>query len=152
MAVRSRRSILRPVRLRRSLVLALVAVTAAFGTVQLSTGAAPAAAAPLSLEQCNGHGPGALGATMAMTCTVVVVNSLGGSTQGSTTTPTRTCALGPCAPGNGTFVSSSTDLVTTIDQCNGSDNDAAHPIRCEVSVVNRIEAGTPGANPSPRRP
>ncbi len=49
--------------------------------------------------------------------------------------------------GNGTFVSRSTSLVTSVNQCNGSDNDAAHPITCRVNITNNISADTPGARP-----
>ena len=108
--------------------------------------ASPAAhAATLSVDQCNNIGPGPGGATTGMNCTITVVNTISGGTSGSTTTVTRQCSLDPCPPGNGTFSSSSTDLVTSINQCNGSDNDAAHPISCSVSITNNISADTPGA-------
>jgi hypothetical protein len=104
-------------------------------------------AANLTIGQCNNIGPGPTGATTAMTCTVTVVNTISGGTTSSKTTETRQCSLGPCPPGNGTFTSSSTSLVTNIDQCNGSDNDAAHPITCRVTITNNISADTPGAKP-----
>lgn len=111
-------------------------------------GPLPAAhAATSTVDQCNGVAPSAFGATTSMTCTVTIVNTIDGSTTGSTTTVTRECSLGPCPGGNGTFTSSSTDLVTRVEQCNGSDNDAAQPIRCDVSITNNISAGTPGAEP-----
>ena len=36
----------------------------------------------------------------------------------------------PCSSPNGTFVTESVSLVTVIQQCNGSDNDAKHAISC----------------------
>ena len=106
-----------------------------------------ALAATTGASQCNGVGASAMGATTGMTCTITVVNTISGGTTHSTTTMRRTCSLGPCPPGNGTFTSSSTRLVTDINQCNGSDNDAAHPITCQVTVTNYISADTPGAEP-----
>ena len=126
---------------------ALLALLAAF---LLAGGVLPAPAAhaaTMAVDQCNGIGPSAAGATTAMTCTVEVVNTVDGGTTGSTTTVTRQCLLGPCAPGNGTFTTSSTSLVTDIDQCNDSDNDAAHPINCSVVVTNNIREDAPGALP-----
>ena len=104
-------------------------------------------AATTSVAQCNNNGPGPMGATTAMTCTVTVVNTITSGTTHSTTTLTRQCSLGPCAPGNGTFTSSSTSLVTNVNQCNGSDNDSAHPITCRVTITNNISADTSGAHP-----
>jgi hypothetical protein len=43
--------------------------------------------------------------------------------------------------------SSSPGLVTTVRQCNGSDNDAAHAITCDVNITNNISADTPQAQP-----
>jgi hypothetical protein len=113
----------------------------------LALSSVPAQAAAIGINQCNGIGPSASGATTAMTCTVQVVNTISGGTVGSTTTVTRQCSLGPCPPGNGTFTTTSTSLVTSVDQCNGSDNDAAHPITCSITIVNDISSDTPGALP-----
>jgi hypothetical protein len=106
-----------------------------------------AQAADLTVSQCNGQGPGAMGATTGMRCTVTVVNTIKGTKTSSTTTVTRHCSLGPCAHGNGTFVTHSTDLVTSVRQCNGSDNDSAHPIICRVTITNNISGNPPGAMP-----
>ena len=126
---------------------ALLALLAAFLLAGGVLPAPAARAATMAVDQCNGIGPSAAGATTAMTCTVEVVNTIDGGITGSTTTLTRLCLLGPCAPGNGTFTTSSTSLVTDIDQCNDSDNDAAHPINCSVVVTNNIRADEPGALP-----
>jgi hypothetical protein len=124
-----------------------VLLTASLSAAALSLGATPAAAAVITLNQCNNVGPGPAGATTGMTCTVTVVNTISSGTTSSTTTLTRQCSLDACPGGNGTFTSSSTDLVTDINQCNGSDNDAAHPINCTVNVTNNISVNTPGAAP-----
>jgi len=78
---------------------------------------------------------------------VTVVNTINGSTRSSTTTVTRLCTLGPCSTPNGTFTTHSSSLVTMVQQCNNSDNDAAHTISCEVHITNNISAGTPNAKP-----
>jgi hypothetical protein len=104
-------------------------------------------AATVTIDQCNGHGPAAEGASTGLTCSVTVVNTIRGTKTSSTTTVTRTCTLGPCSSPNGTFTSSSTDLVTSVSQCNGSDNDAAHPITCDVTITNNISSNTPQARP-----
>lgn len=130
------------------LVLSLVVLTGAFSAMGATLSPATAHAATPNIAQCNDIGPSAEGATTAMTCTVTVTNTIskGGATH-STTTLTRDCKLGPCPPGNGTFTTSSSSLVTNVAQCNGSDNDSAHPIVCDVTIVNNISADTPGALP-----
>jgi len=135
-------------RVRRACALALGLLS---GVVMLTGLVLPAsdalAAATRSALQCNNVGPSASGATTGMTCTVTVVNTIDGGARSSTTTLTRTCSLGPCPGGNGTFVTRSTSLVTAVNQCNGSDNDAAHPITCRVVITNYVSADTPGARP-----
>jgi hypothetical protein len=79
---------------------------------------------------------------------VTVVNTIRGSFRGSTTTVKRTCALGPCPGGNGTFTTRSTRLVTLVNQCNASANDAAPPlVTCRVVITNNISAGTLHSQP-----
>jgi hypothetical protein len=131
---------------RRLAVLGLLLATLAFCVAQIMAPAG-AHAATLSLDQCNNNGPGPSGATTAMTCSVVVVNTINGAHRGSVTTLTRTCLLGPCAPGNGTFVSSSTAIVTSVNQCNGSNNDTGQLITCTVTITNNISSGTTAAHP-----
>ena len=130
---------------RRPALLIAALLLGAAGTVGLT--ATAASAADLTVDQCNNVGPGPAGATTGMTCTVTVVNTISSGTSSSTTTLTRQCSLDACPSGNGTFSSSSTSLVTLINQCNGSDNDAAHPITCRISVTNNISLDTPGAAP-----
>ncbi len=124
-------------------------LAAAFALVGLTSAAGPATAANVALGQCNNLNGGPTGATTGITCAITVVNTVTrtGATS-STVTVVRQCSLEPCAPGNGTFTTSSTDLVTDITQCNGSGNDAAPPlITCTVTVTNNISVGTPGAQP-----
>ena len=123
---------------------ALMLLTGAFWVTGLAVPAA-AQASTTAVNQCNGHGPAAQGATTAMRCTGSVVNTISGTTTYSTTTVTRLCTLGPCSAGNGTFTTGSIALVTTISACNSSDNDAAHAISCTVKVTNNIGVNTSGA-------
>jgi hypothetical protein len=127
---------------------ALVLLTSAFTIAVLALSPSAAQAATLAVDQCNGHGPTAEGATTQLNCDVTVVNTISGTTTSSTTTVTRLCTLGPCSSPNGTFTTRSTSLVTSVTQCNGSDNDAAHPINCNVTITNNISANTPGAQPA----
>jgi hypothetical protein len=128
-----------------ALIALLLAGVFSFAVAALSPSAAQAAT--LTIDQCNGHGPEAEGASTGLECHVTVVNTIRGNTTSSTTTVTRQCTLGPCSSANGTFSSSSTDLVTKVLQCNGSDNDAAHPITCDVTITNNISANAPQARP-----
>jgi hypothetical protein len=130
----------------RTMVMALIMLTGAFSIAGLALPAA-AHASTMAVDQCNGHGPAAEGATTAMKCTVTVINTMSGTSTYSTTTVTRLCTLGPCSTPNGTFTTSSISLVTVIQQCNNSDNDAAHAISCNVNVTNNIGRNTPGAQP-----
>jgi hypothetical protein len=134
---------------RRTRHLALIALLLAglFCFAVAALAPSTAQAATVTVDQCNGHGPEAEGASTGLTCDVTVVNTIKGNTTSSTTTVSRQCSLGPCSSPNGTFTSNSTDLVTTVQQCNGSDNDAAHPITCNVTITNNIGADTPGARP-----
>jgi hypothetical protein len=122
-------------------------LAAVFALAWAGAAAEPAHAATRSIDQCNGVNASPSGATTGLTCTVTVVNTINGTSRGSTTTVTRQCSLGPCSPGNGTFTTSSTSLVTNISQCNGSANDAAPPlVTCTVTVTNNISAGTSGSS------
>lgn len=128
-------------------VLAFAVFVAAAVLAGFALPAAPASAANVSVTQCNNIGPSAEGATTGMTCSVTVVNTIAAGKTSSTVTLIRQCSLGPCPPGNGTFTTTSADLVTSVNQCNGSDNDAAHPITCTATITNNISADTPGAVP-----
>jgi hypothetical protein len=130
----------------RTMLLALVMLTCTFSLAGVAM-PTTANAATMVVDQCNGHGPRAEGATTGMKCTVTVVNTISGTTTSSTTTVTRLCSLGPCSTPNGTFTTRSKSLVTMVQQCNNSDNDAAHRISCDVTVTNYISSDTPSAEP-----
>jgi hypothetical protein len=128
--------------------IALASALAAGGVLLAATPAT--AAAPITVNQCNNILASPEGATTLMDCRVVVVNTISHGVTSSTTTVTRTCLLGPCSPGNGTFTTRSRSLVTRVLQCNGSGNDAAHRTTCSVTITNMISADTPGAEPLTR--
>jgi len=126
----------------------MAVLAGAFSVAALALPASTAQAANIGINQCNGIDGTPQGATTGLTCTVTVVNTINGGTRSSTTTVTRRCSLGPCPPGNGTFTTRSTSLVTNVTQCNASANDAAPPlVTCRVNITNNISAGTAGATP-----
>jgi hypothetical protein len=130
----------------RIMVTALIMISGAFSLAGLALPTA-AQASTMAVDQCNVHVPGTAGATTALTCTVTVVNTVSGTSTRSRTTVSRLCTLGPCSTPNGTFTTDSVSLVTDIRQCNGSDNDASHAIKCYVNVINNIGRGTSAAQP-----
>lgn len=114
----------------------------------MTWGGAPAEAANVGFAQCSNVGPGPGGATTEMTCSVTIVNTIDGATRGSTVTVARQCSLDPCPGGNqSATTTSSSDLITSVSQCNGSGNDAAHTTTCTVRITNNISSDTPGATP-----
>jgi hypothetical protein len=131
--------------------LAVVVVASGFSLAGLTLSTAPALAANVTVKQCNNRNAGPPGATTGMTCTVTVVNTISASGRTSSrVTVRRQCSLTPCAPGNGTFTTSSRNLVTRVTQCNGSANDAAPPlVTCTVSVTNNISAAYARARTAP---
>ena len=130
------------------ILLALIVIASGFSLAGLTLSAAPAQAANVTINQCNDRNAGPTGATTGITCTVTVVNTIRGGQTSSTVTVTRQCSLTPCAPGNGSFTTSSSNLVTRVTQCNGSGNDAAPPlITCNVTVTNNISADSLAARP-----
>jgi hypothetical protein len=133
------------------ILLALVVIASGFSLAGLTLTTAPAQAANVTVNQCNNRNAGPPGATTGITCTVTVVNNISASGRtSSTVTVRRQCSLTACAPGNGTFTTSSRNLVTRVTQCNGSANDAAPPlVTCTVSVTNNISAGYARARTAP---
>lgn len=97
------------------------------------------ASAQTSLSQCNGTDN--VGG-QAVECHYTVTNNLNGSATSSTVTLTEChgAANDPptlvCTPST----TSSTDLVTAIDQCNGSGNGGGGTVTCTVDVINNITA------------
>ena len=96
------------------------------------------ASAQTSLSQCNGTDN--VGG-QAVECHYTVTNNLNGSETSSSVTVTEChgAANDPatlsCSPATTT---NSTDLVTTVDQCNGSGNGGGGTVTCTVDVINNI--------------
>ena len=90
------------------------------------------------------------GAGFQVTCTVTVVNNVSsvGATSSSVTISACLAAAGvvfPSCPLNSgpvTNVTSSTQLVTSVDQCNGIVNGGGSNVYCNVSVTNNVPTGT----------
>jgi hypothetical protein len=132
--------------LRRYLVMA-VAVTTALGILVLGgffgTQIASAAATAPAAAQCD---PPAFptGAGYQVTCTITIANTVtaAGATS-STVTATACLAAAGVTPPSGctTTLSPSTQLVTTVDQCNGIVVGGGSNLTCDVSVVNTIPTG-----------
>lgn len=98
---------------------------------------APTASAATSVSQCNGTDN--VGG-QAVECHYTITNNLNGSVTSSTVTLTE-CHGAANDPPTLTCTSSttpSTDLVTAIDQCNGSGNGGGGTVTCTVDVINNI--------------
>jgi hypothetical protein len=129
--------------------LAAILLTGGLSLAWLAMAPFPAGAATTSVNQCNGVLKGPAGATTAMHCTVQIVNTIRGGSRSSTVTVLRRCFLDACPGGNTSFTYRSNSIVTSVDQCNASDNDGgeARRIQCTVSITNNISADTLGARP-----
>ena len=107
----------------------------------LSLGITPSAVGQTSLSQCNGTDN--VGG-QAVECHYAVTNNLDGNTTSSSTTVTEChgAANDPatlvCTP----TTTTSTQLVTTVDQCNGSGNGGGGTVVCTVDVTNNITGNT----------
>jgi hypothetical protein len=135
-----------PARLRRYLAVA-VAVTTALGVLVLggffgSQVVAAAATAPAA-TQCD---PPAFptGAGYQVTCTITIDDtvSAAGATS-STVTGTACLAAAGVTPPSGctTTVTTSNQLVTSVDQCNGIVVGGGSNLTCNVSVVDTVPTG-----------
>ena len=93
--------------------------------------------AQTSFSQCNGVDN--VGGE-AVECHYTVTNNLNGSVTSSRVVLTEChgAANDPPTMVCTSSVSTSTDLVTAIDQCNGSGNGGGGTVLCEVDVINRI--------------
>jgi hypothetical protein len=133
--------------LRRYLVMTVAMVTALgvlvlggfFGT-QIASAAATAPAA----TQCD---PPAFptGAGYQVTCTITIDNTVtAAAATSSTVTATACLAAAGVTPPSGctTTVTTSNQLVTSVDQCNGIIVGGGSNLTCDVSVVNTIPTGT----------
>ena len=136
--------------LGRGLVMLVVAVTAlgmlcVGGVAGISAAsAATAHAVAPAATQCD---PPAIptGAGFQLTCTIAIANTVT-STGGDLSTITATgclAAAGVLAPfGCTTVVTTSNELVTSVNQCNGVVDGGGSNVICSVSVVNTIPTGT----------
>ena len=134
--------------LRRCLI-ALVGLVSALSSVVLIGGlthvpAASAAASAPAATQCD---PPAFptGAGFQVTCTVAVANTVISTGAASSTVTGTAClaAAGVLPPfGCTTTVTTSNQLVTSVDQCNGIASGGGSNVTCNVSVVNTIPTGT----------
>lgn len=135
---------------RRGPVMLVVAMTAlgmlwvgGVAGVSAASAATSHAVAPAA-TQCD---PPAIptGAGFQVTCTIAIANTVT-STGGDQSTITATACLaaaGVLAPfGCTTVVTTSSELVTSVDQCNGVVDGGGSNVICSVSVVNTIPTGT----------
>jgi len=92
----------------------------------------PATAANVPVGQCNGINdtPG-----LTTTCDVVIINNL-------TNNPGTT---GSSVTLNGGIPTTSSDLVTSVTQCNNSGNGGGGTLTCSVSITNNIAVNGPAA-------
>lgn len=120
----------RPLRL---LLAVFASVVAAFGAsvLMLESSSTPASAASLAINQCNGinNTPG-----LTTSCSVTVVNTL-------TDDPATT---GSVSTVNG-VTTTSTDIVTSVTQCNTSSRGGGGTLQCSVHIINNIAMSGPGA-------
>ena len=140
--------------LRRSLLVAVAAGTA-FASVALlglTTATVASAAGAPAVAQCNADTfPTAAG--FQVTCTVAVVNTTSslGATSSTVTTSACLAAAGvtfPSCPvnlGPITSTTSSTQLVTSVNQCNGIVTGGGSNVYCNVTVTNNVPVGTSSA-------
>lgn len=103
--------------------------------------AGPATAATVSFSQCNNRGPGPGGAPLSVTCSVNIVNSITPTGNTSSATFTRICTLNACT---GDVINAS-DVVSSVSQCNGSDNVGGSTMVCSVNITNNILVNAPAA-------
>ena len=141
-------------RWRRSL---LAVVIAAVGSVSLlalgglaATPASAAATGAPAVSQCNPPDY-PITAGFQVTCTVTVENYTSASGATSSTVTTTQClgAAGvvypscPLSIGPVTSTVTSSQLVTSVNQCNGIVTGGGSNVYCNVNITNNVPAGTP---------
>ncbi len=129
----------KPFRLLGALfVAALVAI--GLSAVAVETATTSASAATVSFSQCNGHESGPPGgAALSVTCSISVVNTIDATGGTSAVVYDRTCTLNGCTGD----ISSSSDVINAVHQCNDSDNAGGSATTCTVDIVNNISANAP---------
>ncbi|WP_309109060.1 hypothetical protein, partial [Arthrobacter sp.] len=102
-----------------------------------AVGAVPSASAATAVSQCNGiENVGG----EAISCTVTVTNNLNLDTGEASSTVNVVACVGfanaalTCTPTTTEYL----DVVTAVDQCNGSGNGGGGVVECSVIVVNNI--------------
>jgi hypothetical protein len=122
----------------RVLMATFVSTALVAGVTLMVLGASPASAASLAVNQCNGTGNGG-GQTVA--CTVTVVNTL-------TNDPATTGSVVTVNDNGAITTTTSTDIVTSVTQCDGSENGGTGVLNCHINITNNIAmngAAAPGA-------
>ncbi|MCD9624333.1 hypothetical protein [Rhabdothermincola salaria] len=119
---------------------AAMALLAGVSGVMLAADPGPVEAAEVSFSQCNDRGAGPDGAPLTVTCSVSIVNTVDATGATSTVVYERICTLNECT---GDIVSPS-DVVTAVNQCNGSNNVGGSVTVCSVDIVNNISLDAPG--------
>lgn len=107
----------------------------------LASPSAPATAATVSFSQCNNRGPGPAGAPLSVTCSVNIINSITPTGNSSSVTFTRICTLNACT---GDVINAS-DVVSSVSQCNSSDNVGGSTMVCSVNITNNILVNAPAS-------
>jgi hypothetical protein len=138
---------------RRCLVAAVAGGTAFAAVAALGIASAPIVAAAVttapSITQCDPP-DFPITAGFQVTCTVTVVNNTSSTGVTSSTVTTSAClgAAGvvfPSCPLNSgpiTNTTSSTQLVTSVNQCNGIVTGGGSNVYCDVTVTNDVPVGT----------
>ena len=95
------------------------------------------AAEPISVNQCNGFDN--VGGENTE-CVVEIINNLDQATgvTSSTTTVTECHGAANAEPTCATLITESTELVSSVTQCNGSGNGGGGTVTCEVNVINNV--------------
>ena len=132
---------------RRCLIVAVAATVALAMMVLGGFAGAPAASAAASAPAATQCNPPAFptGAGFQVTCTITVDNTvtLGGATSSTVTGTACLAAAGVVPPfGCTTTVTTSNQLVTSVNQCNGITYGGGSNVTCKVAVVNTVSAGT----------
>ena len=122
----------RPFRRLLGGVFAAILVCAGLSATLLQSSTSPASAANVSFDQCNGVGGGG---GQTVTCSVTIVNTL----TASAATTGSVMVINNGAP------ISSPDLITAVDQCNGSAAGNGSTITCDVHITNNIAVDSPAA-------
>jgi hypothetical protein len=138
---------------RRSLVVAVAAGTAFASLALIGLSSATVASAATSgapaVAQCNPP-DFPITAGFQVTCTVAVVNARSSSGATSSTVTTSACLAAAGVPfpscplnlGPVTSTTSSTQLVTSVNQCNGIVTGGGSNVYCNVTVTNNVPVGT----------